>query len=99
MKINSNFEKILGIYKKQGVQSKKASKTSGIKGVSKGDKIELSHEARDLQVALQTVKQVPDIREDKVGEIKAKISTGAYNVSAKEVADKIAEGVFINEKA
>ncbi len=97
MKIN-NIEKILGVYKKQGIQNKKVGKVSEATGVSKGDKIELSHEARDFQIALQALKQVPDIREGKVEELKRRIVSGAYNVSAEEVADKIMEGLIINEK-
>jgi len=98
MKINGNIEKIMRIYKKQPVQNKKANRVSKTETVHKSDKIELSREAKDFQAALDAVKQIPDIRQDKVEEIKSKILTGAYNVSAEEVAGKIVEGIIINEK-
>ena len=54
MKINwSNMEKILGVYRKQGVQGKKTERAAGAEGVRKADRIELSAEAKDLQLALR----------------------------------------------
>ncbi|MDI6707248.1 MAG: flagellar biosynthesis anti-sigma factor FlgM [Bacillota bacterium] len=99
MKINwSNMEKILGVYRKQGVQGKKTERAAGAEGVRKADRIELSAEAKDLQLALRALSQVPEIREGKVADIKNRIRAGEYNVSAEEVADKIIDGLFIDKK-
>ena len=99
MKINwSNMEKILGVYRKQGVQGKKTERAAGAEGVRKADRIELSSEAKDFQLALKALSQVPEIREAKVEDIKNRIRTGEYNVSAEEVADKIIDGLFIDKK-
>ncbi|MBA1334013.1 MAG: hypothetical protein HPY66_1497 [Firmicutes bacterium] len=99
MKINwSNMEKILGVYRKQGVEGKKTERAAGAEGVRKADRIELSAEAKDLQLALRALSQVPEIREGKVADIKNRIRAGEYNVSAEEVADKIIDGLFIDKK-
>lgn len=100
MKINNNhLEKILGVYKKQGIQGSKAGKTAGSASRGKADKIELSAEAKDFQIALKALAQVPDIRESKVADIKTRLKTGKYNVSAEEVASKIIDSLFIDKKA
>lgn len=99
MKINgSGIERIIAIYKKQGIENKKAGKISGAGAASKADKIELSREAKDFQVALQAYRELPEIRESKVEEIKSKIAAGTYSVDAEQVADKIVESLFIDEK-
>jgi negative regulator of flagellin synthesis FlgM len=99
MKINSGgLEKVLGIYKKQGIQPSMQDKAEGIKGVADRDKIELSTKAQDFQVALKALGQVPDVREAKVAELKAKVASGQYNVDAGEVADSIIDSLFIDKK-
>jgi negative regulator of flagellin synthesis FlgM len=53
------------------------------------DKVEISSEARDFQAILNAIKQTPDVREEKVNEIKKKIDSGTYNVSGKDVVEKL----------
>ena len=63
----------------------KASRTHG------SDKVEISQFGKDYNIAKQAVAQAPDIREDKVAEMKAEIAAGKYDVSADELAAKLAE--------
>lgn len=70
--------------------SKKPAASKASKAQS-ADKIEISQFGRELQIAKQAVKAAPDIREDKVAEMKAKIESGSYNVSAEDFAAKLAE--------
>lgn len=53
------------------------------------DKFEISQTAKAYQVAKQAVSAAPDIREDKVAEIKAKMASGTYTVSAEDFAEKV----------
>lgn len=53
------------------------------------DQLEISQTAKNYQVAKQAVSTAPDIREDKVADIKAKMASGTYTVSAQDFADKI----------
>jgi negative regulator of flagellin synthesis FlgM len=55
----------------------------------KKDKLEISSGAKEFQIAMNAVKKLPDVRQDKVDEIKAKIEKGQYNPSAKNVAKKM----------
>ena len=49
-------------------------------------------------MALKALGQVPEIRAEKVEELKAKIASGQYNVDAGEVADSILDGRFLDKR-
>ena len=57
--------------------------------IGKKDVVEFSTVAKDCQYASKIIRNVPDIRTDKVNAIKEQISTGTYNVDAEEVSRKI----------
>ena len=61
---------------------------------SSSDFIEISTLGRDLQVAKQAVKDTDDVRWDRVNEIKQRMQSGTYNVSAEEVANKMVDSYF-----
>lgn len=58
------------------------------------DSLAISDHARELQIAKKAVKNAPDVRMDKVNDIKKRLESGTYNVSAEEVADKIVDNYF-----
>ena len=49
----------------------------------------MSDGAKSLAAAREAVKAAPDVRDDKVSEIKQKVSDGTYSVSAKVLARKM----------
>ncbi len=53
------------------------------------DKVSFSSVAKDMQIAKNALKNVPDIREDKVNELSAKMANGTYQVSPESFADKL----------
>ena len=53
------------------------------------DMLTLSSKAKDFALAKKALDNTPDIRADKVQSIKAQIDAGTYNVSGKDVADKL----------
>ncbi len=57
------------------------------------DKIEISSQAREIQVAMKALKEVPDVREEKVNEIRAQIKNGTYKPSSEDVAEKLLERI------
>lgn len=67
--------------------TKMATKTN--QTASTNDKFEISEAAKSYQVAKQAVGSSSDIREDKVADIKAKMASGNYTVTAADFADKI----------
>lgn len=58
------------------------------------DKVEISSTGKDIQTAKEGLKQVPDIRKDKVFDILKRMEAGTYDVSAKTVADKLVDKFF-----
>lgn len=53
------------------------------------DKVSLSASVRDLQVAQDAMALAPDIRTDKVQDVRSAIDSGNYKVDAQQVAEKI----------
>jgi negative regulator of flagellin synthesis FlgM len=74
----------------------KAEKTN--KTYEKKDKIEISSKARDFQVAMNAFKELPDVREENISNIKSAIASGNYNPSAEETIDKMFERVSFDQK-
>lgn len=91
---NINIDNIIQAYRKQEV-NKGHSTTNK---VSKNDELSLSSTARDYQFALNAIKNVPDIRQEKVDAIKEKIRTGTYVIDAGKIAEKILENVNFDRK-
>jgi len=59
--------------------------------VAQSDSVEISERARELARAQQAVEAAPDVRADKVAELKQRIANGAYEVPAEALADKLLE--------
>ena len=70
------------------------STVSEVKKADGRDKYEVSKSAKDYQTAKDAVKSAPDIREDKVRDIKEALTSGTYNISAQEMADKMVSKYF-----
>lgn len=94
MKVWGEIPRILGIYGKQKNVGK-VNKTSPVE--SKKDVISISGGAKDYQTALRALKNVPDMRAEKVRELSEKYQSGNYDIKGKDVADKIIQS-FIDKK-
>jgi len=55
----------------------------------KRDSVAVSPSARSFTAALQSIAATPDIREDRVAQIRARIESGTYKPDASKIADKI----------
>lgn len=92
-----NFNKIGGVnkvYNNQKVEAKKTirevQKTEG-----KRDEIQISQEALDFQTVMKSLKiakDLPEVREDVVAQIKEKIEKGTYEVDSSRIAAKMLTG-------
>lgn len=58
------------------------------------DTLAISGFAKEMQVAKQSLASVPDVRQNRVDEVKQQIEAGTYNVSASQVADKLLKKYF-----
>ncbi len=83
--------------KKSAHQKSDASSAGQVSG---GEQIALSAKAKGIQKALETVQTSPDIRSEKVAEIKNQIANNTYQIDSEALAEKIlreiiAESQFI----
>lgn len=86
MKIWGNSPKVFGVYNRHNPVDKIQKNNI----VSSGkDEYKISSQARDFQIAMRALAKIPDIREDKVKEISAKIESGEYKVEARDISEKI----------
>lgn len=69
-------------------------KVTSEKRVSRDDKVEISQMGKDIAVAKKAVKEVPDVREDRVRAIKEQMQAGTYSISAADVAEKMVNDLF-----
>ena len=58
--------------------------------------VNLSTTSKDVQTAKEVIASEPEVREDKVAELKAKIESGNYTIDNEAVADKMVDS-FIDE--
>ncbi|MDC3332606.1 flagellar biosynthesis anti-sigma factor FlgM [bacterium] len=68
-------------------QGSEASKTP----TTTGDQVNLSGNAQTLKSAEEKIRQLADVNEARVAEVKAKIDGGNYSVDNQAVADKMLE--------
>lgn len=87
------INQILKTYQKQVNKAEKAEPAAMAK-----DKIEISEEARDFQVAMKAFKDLPEVRQAKIDEIREQIKSGKYKPSADAVAEKMIQQVKGEEK-
>lgn len=70
-------------------KSKKTSRTSAYSSVNTTDQVSFSSIGKDMQIAKVAVANAPDVRQDKVDEVKASIAQGTYQVSPESFAEKL----------
>lgn len=55
------------------------------------DKVDLSAEGKEIQALRQKIAQLPEVREEKVAQLRAALQAGTYKVSAREIAEKMVD--------
>ena len=53
------------------------------------DNVTISEKGKDVSEMTLTLKSMPEVRADKIADLKERIANGTYNVSARDVAAKI----------
>lgn len=61
------------------------------------DTVVISDAARRIQEAQQQLKAIPDVRVDKVAELKAQIEKGTYEIKPDEIAGKMIRESLLND--
>jgi negative regulator of flagellin synthesis FlgM len=63
----------------------------------KEDKVVLSPKAKEVQEATKLIKELPDIREEKVAKLKEQVDQGTYRVDGKKIAFKMLKESILDE--
>ncbi len=84
---NKTVQDRMDVAGKKAAQQK--SDTSSAGQTSGGEQIALSQKAKGIQKALETVQASPDIRSEKVAEIKSQIASNTYQIDSEALAEKI----------
>ena len=86
MRITGGIQNVSEIYTKEN----RVNKLNNIDKVdAPKDDVKISATGKDFSIAMNALKDVPDVREDKVNDIRSRIENGTYNVSGKDVAEKL----------
>jgi negative regulator of flagellin synthesis FlgM len=64
---------------------------------SSQDRVLLSPMAKEIQMAKNWLQTIPDVRAEKVTEIKNQIAQGAYQISSERIAHRIMGESLLNE--
>ena len=91
---NPNVNKAMQIYNNKTTE--KLDHTKSVEAPK--DELQLSNRAKEYQIAMKAFKNLPEVREDLVNDLKNQIKQGSYNVTGEEIADKIIESVIIDKK-
>ncbi len=78
------------------IEPKKTKSVSETKEINKNDTIQISSEgkkAAELSKDIQLVNQAPDIRADRVSEIKERIHNGSYNFDDPKILEMVASRI------
>ncbi len=92
MKISDTKSPASEIISQYQINEKKVNSEPGKQvadNVVAGEKVSLSTAAKDIQRAEKAIKELPDVREEKVQELKSQIEAEKYDVNGEKVAEKI----------
>ena len=64
---------------------------------AKADTVALSSAAKDIQEAQKQLEAIPDVREEKVAQLKEQIENGTYEIDAEKIADKMIKDALLND--
>jgi len=86
------------LYIKKLAGKKRAGKaTDSSAALEQTDKVEISQAGADIIKAKEAVKNSPDVRADKVEQVKREIDDGSYKVKEEKVAEKIIHENILDE--
>ncbi len=93
MKITgSQFQQIAKMYQKKNAQFKDSTES-----IRNSDKVNLSQVGHELKRIHDILSQTPNIRTDKVNQLKMAIQAGTYEVKGEKIAEKMIEGHLIDK--
>ena len=84
------YEKVMAIYRNQ--------QQNRIQGQEKGQKdtMRISGEARMVKEVRDLLQETPEVRQERVAELKEAVQNGEYKVDSKEVAEKMLQRIAVD---
>ncbi len=64
---------------------------------TKADTVALSDAAKKIQETQKQLEAIPDVREDKVAQLKEQIEKGTYEIDEEKTADKMLRDSLLND--
>ncbi len=92
MRIN-NINNVHQLYNKNKGINKPKGQTK-----AKEDQIDISNEAKEVQFALSKIKDVKEVRTEKVDKIKQEVNAGTYQINGQKIAEKILDDISFNKR-
>lgn len=80
------YTQVQQLYSSKGAQKAGQNKKAGFR-----DQLQISSKGKDIQTAKQAVANAPDIREEVVAPLKARVAAGTYQVSSDDFANRLFE--------
>ncbi len=102
LKISSEqVRKVLQSYVRE-VENKKSAKAKSSDKKSEGVKVKsdslvITARSEEVKKAKEAYGKLPEVRKDLVDELKDRVKSGKYNVTSKEVADKIIHRAVVDK--
>ncbi len=94
---NKQVQSILSMDQVTG--SKKKGNVANSNSTNKADSLVLSDRAQGLQFATEQVLKSPEVRAEKITELKKQIQDGTYQVSSSDIAQKMVGRSLVDEIA
>lgn len=98
MQVSNDVKKILQSYLKQIDGAKKDQKSEKANTV-KEDQVIISDDAADIARAREMAEEIPEVRQEKVAEIRKKIEDGEYSPPPEDIAKNIVSHYLIDTLA
>ena len=95
-KVNDASAQMIQQYQKIDSVKSEAEKPVGAGTAIATERVDLSSKAKDIQKIKQDLDQIPEIREEKVNELKRQIENGSYAINSGRIADKMLEESLID---
>jgi negative regulator of flagellin synthesis FlgM len=81
---------------KRRIDAQESRQSEAVSDTTHNDKVSLSQASKEMQLAKNAVAESPDIREEKVMQLKQAIADGRYEMNSEKIADKLV-GTLISE--
>jgi len=92
MRIGDGLPQVTGIY----TNDKRVSRVENLNNVeSVKDNVKISEVGKDYAIAQKALKDIPDVRQNKIDDVLARMEKGEYeNVKSEDIASKILGGLL-----